>query len=406
MIGLIELTNFTQRALKRISPIYDDSNFIKYFFNAEGMTYDFIREFFKSFHSQFFIETVDWAIALQEIKYSLDVRPDLTLEERRRRLGLRAQIHRPINPARLEKTILEHFGIKTYLDEKKPGYIRAFFNYLTENGFYGMRDFLNVEKPAHLKLGWYYHYIEYGGGEGDNPPSEIVIGPDDDPPLPKTPDEKNLYPRIFYGIAQGFSGEIQIQPPLFENQVTTLSAGVAQVISGETKLEPAKPEGGLMILHAGVAMNIGGTMTIDSEDKVVPPRIRENPTAALAVAGGAVVPARPQVRLLRAALRAAPSAVATFGAIARGMYNFVPPTDDFAELEGDVVKIFFDFPVSRHRRVRGVAMPNARDNLTRTEIKAVGDYAVDNKLIMNERGEYATRVSHAALKIKNKIKLL
>ena len=43
-------------------------------------------------------------------------------------------------------------------------------------------------------------------------------------------------------------------------------------------------------------------------------------------------------------------------------------------------------------------MPNPRPDLTREEIKETGQYAVDNRLIKNERGEIANRVLGAAYK--------
>ncbi len=71
--------------------------------------------------------------------------------------------------------------------------------------------------------------------------------------------------------------------------------------------------------------------------------------------------------------------------------------------EWNVVKIFFDFPISRHRRWRAISMPNPREDLTKEEIKATGQYAVDNELIMNEAGEIACAVTHAALKRKDSV---
>ena len=407
---MIILNDFAERALKRISPVYDESEFIRYFFNGVGVSFDTIRKFFKNFREQGFIETVDWGIEFQEHKYSLEPRPDLSLEERRRRLGIRAQIHRPINPARLEKAIYDYFGVKTYLYEKDPGYIRIFTNQLTEDGYWGMLDFLQSEKPAHLDLSTHIHIIEYGGGgelEDDLP----IIPPDEDPPIPKTPEEKAKYPRIFAGVAKITSGSVQIDmaTPSLQDTVVKVNAGVAKITNGEVQVGIAKPAGAKMIMHAGVVVNIGGEMLIDSFDKVVPPYIRENPTPKLAMAGGQTIiknynPTPLLLKAMRPQLMANEASSlrlsSSFGAIARGALSFTPPEDDLTSLGYDTVKIFFDFPISRHRRVRGIAMPNARQDLTRAQIQEVGQYAVDNKLIKNEQGEIATSVSHAALKLK------
>ena len=51
-------------------------------------------------------------------------------------------------------------------------------------------------------------------------------------------------------------------------------------------------------------------------------------------------------------------------------------------------------------------MPHPRPDLTREEIKAAGQYAVDNELIMNARGEIATAITHAAVKTRQVIQTL
>ena len=80
--------------------------------------------------------------------------------------------------------------------------------------------------------------------------------------------------------------------------------------------------------------------------------------------------------------------------------GYVPFDLEDDDGDWDTVKIFFGFNISRHRRYRGISMPNPRDDLTREEIKATGQYAVDNQLIKNALGEVATRVLGAALKKK------
>lgn len=395
----MELTNFTERALKRISPVYDNSTFIRHFFNGVGSSFDLIREYMKIFREQSFIETVSWGIELQEHKYSLDPRPDLTLEERRKRLGIKAQIHRPINPARLEKAILENFDTKTYLYEKDPGWIRIYMNHVTEENYSGLIDFLQTEKPAHLALSTHIHIPIYPGGEGEEPDNPVVP-PDEDPPYPKTPEEKKLFPRIFFGIGQSFSGEIKIEPPKPTNEILRFRASTAQIVGGHVQISPQTVDNQKMILHAGIGSNIGGEIIIDSEYYLPPRRIRENPTAMLAVPGSDTLLWKKRPQLLRRNILMAEEDFKPFGAIARGALTFIPPDDDLDAMGYDTVKIFFDFPISRHRRYRGVAMQNARDDLTKAEIKAVGQYAVDNKLIMNAAGEIATSVSHAALKLK------
>ena len=72
----------------------------------------------------------------------------------------------------------------------------------------------------------------------------------------------------------------------------------------------------------------------------------------------------------------------------------------------NTVKIFFGFPISKHRRYRGIAISNPRDDLTREEIKETAQYFIDEQLILNSLGEVATYVLGAALKRKEITRIL
>lgn len=158
-----------KRMISRVSPIYGESFFMKSFYDALGNSFDKIRYYFEHLREQSFNETVDWGIEYREHKYSLEPRPDLTLEERRARLKIKATQHYPLNPARLENDIYELYKIKSYLDERSAGYINAILNNLTPEGWKGMLDYLLREKPAHLALKATLHIVEYGG-EGEKYP--------------------------------------------------------------------------------------------------------------------------------------------------------------------------------------------------------------------------------------------
>lgn len=261
----IELADYTARALKRISPIYDESLFIKIFFNGVGSKYDLLREYFKTFSDQSFIDTVDWAIAVQEMKYSLDVRPDLSLEERRARLGIKARTHRPLNPARMEKYIREHFGLDTYLYEKAAGYIRIYAEKFSATGYKKMIDWLQVEKPAHLSLATYLNVTEYLGGEGYA--SQTIFNPDVPIELPKTIKDKKKFPRILVGVGQFITGveKIGLQEP--KDTQAEILAGVAQGLSGEVTIAPKQLKHSEVIMHAGICLQVVGKVWIDSYEK-------------------------------------------------------------------------------------------------------------------------------------------
>lgn len=437
----IELRDYTERALKRISPIYDDSRFIREFFNGVGISYDLLREYFTTFSDQSFIDGVSWAIALQELKYSLDIREDLTLEQRRARLGIKARTHRPLNPARMEKYIKEHFGLDTYLYEKEAGYIRIYTEYLTKSGYKKMIDWLQVEKPAHLSLSTWINITEYTGGEGKG--GNTIFNPDVPIEIPKSEADKKNFPRVFAGVGQFVTGvkKIGVKEPVKDSE-EEIFAGVAQTFTGEVTVAPKQLKHSEIILRAGVCINIIGKVWIDSREKPTlayyPFRLEppyepdDNHDFYYDMIDKAGIYLREDEsgrNLLMKSFKASSSGESGFNdfefipddklpkefewrnivenpygnigsagmAIARGLYSFEEiPIDE--DEEWDVVKIFFGFATSKHRRYRGVAMPNPRADLTREEIKETGQYAVDNRLIKNARGEIANRVLGAAYK--------
>ena len=363
--------DFAHRALKRISPVYDESKFIQTFFKILGdASLDKLREYFMTFREQSFNSTVtELGIAYRELMYSLDVRNDLNLEERRRLLGIKAAKQFPLNPAVMEQFILKNFGQKLYLDEKLSGYIRIYLNYIASaENFAQAISWIKDEKPAHLMLSTTIHLVEYTGDGGEG--TDEIIPSDEDPPYPKTPEDKVNYPRIYAGLSEiilGYS-KINLSPP--PNELIRLNAGLGTFIGGEEKIDHARPNNQFVTLHAGVGIGISGVITIGHADIIQRKYFLESPTADVAIADVG---------------------------IARGDY-FIPP---FTPDEIDIVKIFFGFPISRHRRVRGVSLPNARDDLTREEILEAGNYAVENNLIKNTAGEISTYVLGAALKTKS-----
>ena len=436
----IELNDYAQRAFGHISPIYENSVFMKYLFNGVGMKYDPIRQYFKTFREQSFIDTVTWGIAAQELKYSLDIREDLTLEERRARLGLKARTHRPLNPASLEKYIYERFGFQNYLYEKKAGYIVLYLNYLKPDNFWLAIDWLMVEKPAHLVLTTVLQWIEWHG-YGTEP--DIIVRPG--ATIPYTHKDA---PRIHAGVAQ-FTNEVKtigVSAP--KSAYGKIHAGVAQFNVGNLTVGQEFPnvKG---VVTAACCLRTTGEIWIDSEEfpSVTSPAPKYvlasksaylMTTAELLSTGKAATPIKIEVLeypypiplpeptepltgdaylpwqpegiepgayepITFAESGFADLAIAGLG-IPRGKTFFTPP--DFEPTEYDIVKLFFDFPISRHRRYRGIAMPHPRPDLTREEIKATGQYAVDNELIMNARGEIATAITHAAVKTRQVIQTL
>lgn len=140
-----------KRMLKRISPIYDNSIFMKCFVEGVGEEYDKIRNYFESLRDQSHTSTVTWAIEAQEHRYSVIPDESLTLEQRRARLRIKLQAKRPLNPAILEKYARDNYGVKIHLDEQsKPGIIAITLeDYAKAERFI---KWLLIEKPAHLDI--------------------------------------------------------------------------------------------------------------------------------------------------------------------------------------------------------------------------------------------------------------
>jgi len=152
-----------KRMIKRVSPVYDNSVFMKFFYEGEGSEYDKVRKYFMTLREQFNTKTVDWGIVLQERKYSIIPDDSLTLEERRARLKIKLQNKYPLNPAILERIAHDDFNIDVTLDESsKPGYIVIDTKQTGVGKAMKFIKWLIEEKPAHLMLWAIIHkYVKF-----------------------------------------------------------------------------------------------------------------------------------------------------------------------------------------------------------------------------------------------------
>lgn len=173
-----------KRMIKRVSPVYDNSVFMKFFYEGEGSEYDKIRKYFMTLREQFNTKTVDWGIVLQERKYSIIPDDSLTLEERRARLKIKLQNKYPLNPAILERIARDDFNIDVTLDESsKPGYIVIDTKQTGVGKAMKFIKWLVEEKPAHLMLWAIIHkYVNFPAyvGIGEHRYGKISIGHMDD----------------------------------------------------------------------------------------------------------------------------------------------------------------------------------------------------------------------------------
>lgn len=340
---MIELKDFSQRALRRISPIYDNSDFVKHLFNSIASDYDLLRALFKSLRQQSFIDTVDWGIEYQELKYSLPIREDLPLEERRKLLGIRAQIHRPLNPARLELAIKKAYDTDVYLYEKDSGYIKIYTNQYGGK-FNQIVDFLKVEKPAHLLIGWYLNLVEYIG-EGER--RRIIYTPGMTLELPKSEADKKNYPRISTGIGKIFTGFETVGLRHIENIVSALNVGGVKILTGALTVQTFRASQAVNQLSHTSAQAVTGEVTIDAVS--IDPLL-------------------------------------------------IQPLGD------DQLRFYFSFPISRHKTIRGFTIGDVRTDVTRAEIADVANFIVNNNILLNEAGESVNGDLGAAFKTKQIVK--
>lgn len=364
------VTETGQRMYSRVSPVYERSRFMKIFYDALGAEWEPLRQFFMTLREQHFIETVDWGITFLEEKYSLEPRPDLSLEERRARLGIKARRHLPLNPGVMEKHILDNYSLDVYLSEREPGYIHLYANWLTDLGWRKAIKWLVDEKPAHLVLDNTLHIVSYTGEAPEETlPVDKIITPDE-VPLPKTPEEKKYFRRIHAGGVLATGGKIDIDLRKPRDSLSKVYAGNVNLTEGHITINPRQPKGTQILLKVGAPLVIGGQVLIDSAVRPILRRVKENPIADLAIADVA---------------------------IGRGDNLVIPDAYDF-------IKIFFKFPDGTSRRY--ITIKNPREDVTKQDIKAVGDYAVDNDLLLNQAHDEIISDAPKAKLIKQQVTVL
>ena len=516
-------TEAGKRMFRRVSPIYDKSWFMRHYYDGLGVAWEKIRAYFTTLREQHFTQTVDWGIEYLERKYSLEPRPDLSLEERRARLKIKVAKKYPLNPAVLEKYARDNFDFDTYLDETtNPGHIRLIFNHSTQRGIEGFLKYLLTEKPAHLTLGAEMVLVDFiGGGGEDYEPNFIVREPE--LLIPKTDADKKKVPRLFVGMAEahvgvkeislpkppdykqkihagivlienGFRGGVDLALPniLFDNKhkhyigqalvrggeiIINAYAGdlptyedimespIADLLiadwgitrGGEVKLpvetleesyairlftnaavhvtgdknitlpKPADVEqkiftgntlaklgevqigytperrfGNQVKLHAGQVLYKTGSVTIDSATRPsIPPdkRIYSRTsnlyttfTTALAKMGNETIKPGSQVwhELHKTVVRAGAMLVKAGELIIKNADD----DDIYSVPEGNWLKLFFKFPTGLAKQI---LLANPREDLSRAEIRQIGDAAAADEILINKRGETTTGIARAAL---------
>ena len=161
-----------KRMLHNVSPIYGSSYFGKWLFQVMGQELDDVWRLVRELKLQNFTTQVTWGIEYQEHKYSIEPDKTLSLEERRARLHRKRVEHFPLNPARVEKYLLETWNVGTDIDETyKPGVLKLTIQHDDDQQLRPMLKDLRRIKPSHLSLGIFYEVII---GAGDDAEAETL----------------------------------------------------------------------------------------------------------------------------------------------------------------------------------------------------------------------------------------
>ena len=142
-----------KRMLARVSPIYENSYYMKWLMQVMGLEWDEVWNYIYTFREQIFTDSVTWAIEYQEYKYSIEPDASLSLEERRVRLRRRSARALPISPGNLEAWIEASYSIIAKINELYgPGIFQVIVKDDPLDSMIAMRNELRDIKPSHLSM--------------------------------------------------------------------------------------------------------------------------------------------------------------------------------------------------------------------------------------------------------------
>ena len=288
-VDQLPLTTSGKRMLRFVAPIYENSFWLKSYFDALGVDFDVLAKYFSELRAQSHISSTTWGIEYLERKYSVEPAPHLSLTERRARLRAKAAVHLPLNPAVLEKFASDNYDFDCYLDETHAGFIRIIANHIPQKGVTDFIPWLAEEKPAHLALEGRLLRTLYVGDEryaqdfGDIHEVTEAILPIDD-------NDKKHFPRLFADVVNCHVGYKQIMPEINPHDTKAkvfIGGGAAEF--GIKKMSLAEPfafQNNRHLYHAAQALTKGGALFIEADLSDLPlyQNIIESPFVELAMA--------------------------------------------------------------------------------------------------------------------------
>lgn len=347
---------------------------------------------------QFFIETATWS--MRDWEEFVGVKSASDLEGRRLRVKAKLLGGDVMTVANTNKLIRSFTaGERSYADESRGANVLKIV--LRDRVLYWreLYDSIMELMPAHLWIEFeriFEQFLNLYAGFGHAKIGLEVIG------LARPPDGRI---DLSAGVGNGKFGTVTLglAPPDILGNENRLNAGYVLIKSGVLTIGAdlddlyKLPEihecaiADLLIADVGIArpMNVPidrqdysgfvghvfikqGTITIqaDLSDLEREPWIRENGIADLLIADVGI--ARP--------MNVAPTPV--------------EPEDEEAVPDGLWLRNYFDFPTGRDHPV---LLANPRDDLTVADVRAVGKYAADNRVLLNSKAEGTLGIRKASL---------
>lgn len=152
MAEAILTSNTAKEFYNMVSPIYGNSYFALWCFQAVGKVFDEYRPYFEEVAAQLNPETATWLLPLWEERYGIIPGEEWTLEQRREAVISRRKFYAPITPLKLSDLVSAIVGVPVDIIENTGQnqftvYIRR--NVTVEN--YGNAlQFVDSTKAAHL----------------------------------------------------------------------------------------------------------------------------------------------------------------------------------------------------------------------------------------------------------------
>ena len=159
MAKIFDLENFptSKNAKKMLSYVtenfYDTSYVGKWIYQVMGLEFDDIWELFEEdLAKQLFVETATWGLYLHEIKWSLPIRENLSVEERRKLIYEKRDYHAPMTPWKMEQFLYDVIGMEVHVADVHDA---SRFNFVPEHPnifkvFFVGDETLDVKKAKFL----------------------------------------------------------------------------------------------------------------------------------------------------------------------------------------------------------------------------------------------------------------